>query len=90
MNASNRRDLRTREAAMYRIGYTYGAWIVRLDALGLAPLCSLTYFREKPAPGELQARYGNRVLHVMEAFPCPARPGGEPPSDHEVVAGTAR
>jgi hypothetical protein len=88
MNDADCRELREREGSLYRIGYIYGAWIVRQDVLGLSPLCSLTYFREKPTPEELHERYGNRVLHVAEAIPCPEGGGGRS-SDHEVLADAA-
>jgi len=88
MNAAACAALREREAAMYRLGYGYGAWVVREGMLGLPPRCSLTYFREKPTDAELRDLYGDRVLHVAEAFPAsPA--GGSDPLDLEVLAHAA-
>ena len=75
---------------MYRLGYPYGAWVVRMDPLGLSPVCSLTYFRERPECGELRALYGSRVLHLSEASPAPSRGGEDSALDHEVVADAAR
>jgi hypothetical protein len=88
MNAAERAMLRQREAEMYRLGYTYGAWVVRLDMLGLFPVCSLTYFREKPTAGELQAAYGNRLLHIVEAVP-PAAANDDDGLDLEVFPDAA-
>jgi hypothetical protein len=87
MNAAGGMALGSQESEMYRLGYPYGAWVVRMDPLGLSPVCSLTYFRERPESGDLRALYGNRVLHLSEA--SPAR-GGRNPPNHEVVAGAAR
>lgn len=88
MNAADREALREREAAMYRLGYGYGAWVVREDVLCLSPLCTLTYFRERPTDAELRELYGDRVLHVAEAFPAPAADADDP-LDLEVLADAA-
>jgi hypothetical protein len=88
MNAAGGMALGSQESDMYRLGYPYGAWVVRMDPLGLSPVCSLTYFRDRPVGDELRALYGNRVLHLSVA--SPARGGPEDPLDHEVVAGAAR
>jgi len=88
MNSAEREALREREAAMYRLGYGYGAWVVREDVLGLSPLCTLTYFRERPSDAELRELYGDRLLHVAEAFPAPAA-GSRDRLDLEVLAHAA-
>lgn len=89
MNAARREPLGAQEAELYRLGYGYGAWVVRRDVLGLCPVCSLTYFREKPTPGELRELYGDRLLHIADAAP-PGPPRDEAPaSDLEVLAGAA-
>lgn len=90
MNAAEGMSLGSQESDMYRLGYPYGAWVVRMDPLGLSPVCSLTYFREKPSQEDLHALYGDRVLRVCQAGPRPARGGPESPLDHEVVAAAAR
>ena len=88
MNSADCQALHDREAGMYRLGYTYGAWVVRRDVLGLSPLCSLVYFREKPTDDDLRELYGDRVLHVAEASPaCPAN--DDCPLDLEVLADAA-
>ena len=89
MNAAGGMALGSQESDMYRLGYPYGAWVVRMDPLGLAPVCSLTYFREKPSIGDLHALYGDRVLRLCEARPAPAGFVPEEPLDHEVVADAA-
>lgn len=89
MNAAEREALSAQESGLYRLGYGYGAWLVRRDVLGLSPVCTLTYFREKPTPEELQALYGDRLLHVADAVP-PAPPREvAPASDLEVLADAA-
>jgi len=88
MNSADRDALRERESVMYRLGYGYGAWVVREDVLGISPLCTLTYFREKPTEAELRELYGDRVLHVAEAFPAPAADADDP-LDLEVLADAA-
>ncbi len=88
MNSADCEALRERESAMYRLGYGYGAWVVREDVLGLSPLCTLTYFREKPTDAELRELYGERVLHVAEAFPATAA-NTDDPLDLEVLADAA-
>jgi hypothetical protein len=89
MNAVQCERMRHREARMYRLGYGYGTWIVRMDPLGLSPLCSLTYFRDPPTAEDLQAMYGKRVLHVEKAEPAPPANDAGPPLDHEVLADAA-
>lgn len=89
MNSVQCRALRTTEAEMYELGYPYSAWVVRKDLWGLAPVCSLTYFREKPTPEDLGAIYGERVLHIAQAAPvCPANDPALP-LDREVLASAA-
>lgn len=89
MNTAEREAWGVQEGELYRLGYGYGAWLVRKDVLGLDPVCTLTYFREKPTPEELQALYGDRLLHVADAVP-PAPPREEAPaSDLEVLAHAA-
>ena len=90
MNAAGGMALGSQESDMYRLGYPYGAWVVRMDPLGLSPVCSLTYFRDRPEGGELRALYGSRVLHLSEASPAPSRGGEDSALDHEVVADAAR
>lgn len=89
MNAAQCDRMRRREARMYRLGYGYAAWVVRMDPLGLSPLCSLTYFREPPAAGDLEAMYGKRVLRVWKAEPAPQAGDSGPSLDHEVLADAA-
>ncbi len=74
---------------MYRLGYSYGAWVVHEDCLGLTRVCTLTYFREPPTAEDLRAAYLGRVLHVAEAAPTLPANGGEAPLDHEVFADAA-
>ena len=88
MNSADCEALRDRESAMYRLGYGYGAWVVREDMLGLSPHCTLTYFRERPTDAELRELYGDRLLHVAEALPACAANDGDP-LDLEVLADAA-
>lgn len=86
MNAAVRNALAAQEAELYRLGYSYGAWLVRRQVLGFGPTCSLTYFREKPSPEELQSLYDGRVLHIADAVPSAPPPQEAPASDLEVRA----
>lgn len=88
MNAAQGRSLREGESALYRLGYGYGAWVVRLDVLGLGPVCTLVYFREKPTAEALGELYGGRVLRLSDATPR-VPPGGVKPLDLEVLADAA-
>ena len=88
MNSAECEAIHDRESAMYRLGYGYGAWVVRRDVLGFAPLCSLVYFREKPTDEELRELFGDRVLHVAEASPARAA-NDDDPLDLEVLADAA-
>ncbi len=87
MNSAQCQELRECEAETYRLGYGYGAWVVRKDVLGLSPVCSLAYFREPPTAGDLEAAFGDRVLRVAEA--APAASDGREGLDHEVLADAA-
>ena len=88
MNSGSCKSVRACDAEMYRMGYPYGAWVVREDPLGLSPVCSLTYLRDKPTPEDLGAIYGRRVLRVAAATPdCPAH-RDDGPLDREVLAPT--
>lgn len=88
MNSADSEALRDREAVMYRLGYGYGAWVVRRDVLGLSPLCTLTYFRERPTQADLRELFGDRVLHVAEAAPASAA-NDDDSLDLEVLADAA-
>jgi hypothetical protein len=89
MNSAQCQSIRATDAEMYQLGYTYGAWVVREDPLGLSPVCSLTFFRERPTPEDLDAIYGTRLLHLQAATPIcpPACP--ERPLDREVLPAAA-
>lgn len=70
MNAGAADELRERLAASLRHGFPFAAWVVRLDALGLHPCCSLTFFRKEPNPVALAAVHGRRFLHLAPAVAC--------------------
>jgi hypothetical protein len=71
MNEGCREWMRERESEMYQLGYPYAAWVVKKDLLGLSPVCSLVYFRERPTPADVEEVCGKSVLHVADATPAP-------------------
>ena len=57
-----------RQREMYKIGYPYGAWVVRRTFFGLRTECALYFLREKPAAGDVEALLGPGVLRVTRAI----------------------
>lgn len=73
MNATAADSVRRQGDGTYRLGYPYAAWVVRLDALGLFPVCSLTYFREEPNQETMKALHGSRFLRLSPLSPTGER-----------------